>query len=342
VVGGFLLTGLGDIGWRLVFAINLPLGAAALALLWFRVPPDAAGESRRLDWLGGLLVTAALLCLAVGLTGEGGEGSSLPDPTRALLLGGIGLVLLVAFLVVESRVAEPMLPLRLFASRSFSGANALTFCLYFALAAISFYQPMMLIAGWGRSPAEVSVSFLPLGIALTLLSRFTGALADRMGAGPPIAAGSAIVAIAFFGLGLTAPGHALWWTIVPLMALMGIGMGLVVSPLSTAVMTGVEDADTGIASGVNNAVARGAGLFAVALMGLVVNAVFQGVVSAPDLSFGRPVPPGTLAPELEAARVGATDLAFRAVAWCVALLALVSGVIAWWTLERRFPRRAVA
>lgn len=339
VVGGFILTSFGDFGWRFVFAINLPLGAAALLLLWLKVPADVPGERRRLDWPGGLTVTLALLALTLGLTGEGGEGS-LPDPQRALALAGAGVALLMLFIIIEARIEAPMMPLRLFAVRAFSGANGLTFCLYFALAAISFYQPMMLIAGWGRTPAEVALSFLPLGICLTLLSRYTGRLADRYGAGPPIAAGSVLVALAFAGLGLTAPLENLWGVTMPLMTLMGIGMGLVVSPLSTAVMTGIDDTDTGVASGINNAVARVAGLVAVASMGVVVTLVFEHAAAAPGLSFGRPVPPGQIAPDLETARVAATNMAFAAVAWITAGLAALSGLIAFLTLERKPGARA--
>src|SRR6202012_2595583 len=146
---------------------------------------------------------------------------------------------------------------------------------YFSLSAISFYQPMTLIAGWGVTPALVSLSFLPVGICLTLLSSVSGGLADRFGTASLIAGGASLVALAFAGLALTAPLENLWLCVLPLMTLMGIGMGFVVTPLSTAVMTSVADADPGTASGVNNAVARVAGLLAVALMGGVAALVFS-------------------------------------------------------------------
>lgn len=145
------------------------------------------------------------------------------------------------------------------------------------------------------------------------------------------------MALAFALMGLTAPLQSLWLAVLPLMALMGIGMGLVVSPLSTAVMTSVADSDTGIASGVNNAVARVAGLFAVALMGGVVTMVFEralGGAAELPLFFGL-LPTEPLAPDVEAARLGATNAAFAAVAYSNAGLALLSAAIAWFTLERK-------
>jgi EmrB/QacA subfamily drug resistance transporter len=333
IVGGALLSTFGPWSWRLVFAINLPFGVLALLLLWFRVPADAAASGRRLDWLGGALVTAALLLVALGLTGEGGE-NSVPSLSHVLALAGPGVVLIALFLLWEARTSEPMMPLGLFRNAAFSGSNALTFTLYFSLGAISFYQPMTLIAGWGVTPALVSVSFLPVGICLTLLSSVSGGLADRFGAAPLIAGGAALVALSFAGLALTAPLESLWFGVLPLMTLMGIGMGFVVTPLSTAVMTSVADSDTGTASGVNNAVARVAGLLAVALMGSVAAFVFARVAgqAGADLSFGRPATPGALPAPTEALRVSATNAAFSAVAWTTAALSAISAVIAWTTL----------
>ena len=336
VVGGGLLSLLGNWGWRLVFAINLPFGAIALVLLLWRVPADAPPAGRRLDVPGGLLVTVALLLLALGLTGDSAAGG-IPDTGQALAYCGAGLVLLVAFLLWEARSRAPMLPLRLFRNRGFSGANALTFALYFSLSAISFYQPTVLISGWGITPAVVSLVFLPVGICLTLLSPVSGGLADRYGTARLIAGGASLVALAFAGLALTAPLHAVWLGVLPLMALMGIGMGFVVTPLSTAVMTSVADGDTGTASGVNNAVSRVAGLFAVAVMGGVGAVVFARIVGSAgaELSFGRPPVPGQLTPEIDQLRVRGMDSAFSAIAWSTAALSALSAVIAWFTLEHK-------
>jgi EmrB/QacA subfamily drug resistance transporter len=340
VLGGAVLTWFGDWSWRLVFAINLPIGGAALALLWFFVPADQPEAGRRLDLVGGALATLALLLMALGLTADSESGM-----LQSLLLVCGGIAVLVSFLVWEARFSAPMLPLRLFGHASFSGAQGLTFALYFSLAAITFYLPMTLIAGWGVTAAEVSVVLLPLGIALTVLSPVAGTFADRLGPGPLIAAGSALVGLSFLLMGLTASLHQLWLVLLPLTLLFGTGMGLVVSPLSTAVMTSVADDDTGVASGVNNAVARVAGLFAVATMGAVIASVFThalGGFAELEVFFGV-APETPLDTEAEAARVAATDAAFAAVAYITAGLSALSGVIAWFTQERKiWKNRATA
>lgn len=334
ILGGYAITLLGDWSWRLVFAINLPLGAIALFLLLTQVPPDSRSDGRRLDLVGGLLATVALALIAFGLTGEGEAG--LPTASRLFTFGGIGVAVLIAFLIWETRTKEPMLPLRLFANRSFSGAQGLTFALYAALGGLTFFLPMALITGWLVSPGEVATAMLPFSIALTLLSSWAGRLSDRFGPGPLIAGGSLLVALASVGLGLTASSHSIWFAVAPLMALMGIGMGFVVSPLSVAVMTSLPDSESGIASAVNNAVARVAGLFAVAAMASLAAVIFSsGVPMESGLSFG--LLPETAQAELEAARVTASDAAWAAIAYSNAALAAISAVIAWVTLDRKLP-----
>jgi MFS family permease len=236
-----------------------------------------------------------------------------------------------------------MLPLPMFRNASFSGAQALTFALYFALSGVMFFLPMTLIAGWGATPAEVSLVLLPFGLVLTVLSPIAGRWSDRVGPGPMIAAGAVAVALSFVLMGLTSPLRNLWFVLLPIEVLLGIGMGLVVSPLSTAVMTSVADQDTGIASGVNNAVARVAGLLAIALPGGLVAAVFASALGGAgdtSLTFGV-LPAEPLPPDTEAARRAATDAAFAAVAYFNAALALASAVIAWFTQERKLlnPQR---
>jgi EmrB/QacA subfamily drug resistance transporter len=333
ILGGLLLTWLGDWSWRLVFAVNLPLGAAALALLAWRVPQDLPAGAARLDWPGAVLATLALLSIAFGLTGEG--GTTAPGAGHIALWCGAGVVLGIAFVAWEMRAKSPMLPLRLFADRRFSGANGLTFALYFALGGTLFFLPMTMIGGWGETAATVSIVLLPMGVLLTLLSSWSGGLADKYGPAPLIAGGSLLVAASFLLLGLTAPLQQPWTVATPLVALLGLGMGLVVSPLSTAVMTSVDDRDTGAASGVNNAVARVSGLVAVALLGAVVAGVYggNGTAVAAGTTFGLPA--ANLEPAIEAARLQATDAAFAAVCYVTAALALASAAIAWLTQERR-------
>ena len=337
VLGGLLLTWLGDWSWRLIFAINLPLGAVALAMLVFLVPADKPEAGRHLDVVGGVLATAGLLLVALGLTGDA-------DAPLSATIGFVlaGLVVLGAFIWWEARSREPMLPLGFFRQAQFSGAQALTFTLYFSLTAVTFYLPMTLIAGWGETAAVVSLTMLPLGIAITVLSPIAGTLADRFGPGPMIAAGSLLVSIAFGLIAVTTPLHNTWFVLLPLNALFGIGMGLVVSPLSTAVMTSVSDHDTGVASGVNNAVSRVASLFAVATMGALIRVVFGGALgefAELEIFFGVK-PDIALAADAEAVRIAATDAAFAAVAYVCSGLSLLSAIVGWLTLERRLGRPA--
>jgi len=334
VIGGLVLTALGDWSWRLVFAINLPLGIVAMALLWLKVAPDPIASGRKLDLLGAVLASLSLLFVAYGFTGDGSEG--VPPMSHTALWCGLGLVLAIVFIWWEARASAPMLPLSLFGNRAFSGANALTFALYFALGGTMFYLPMTMIGGWGESPATVSLVLLPLGICLTILSSFSGKWADQVGPAPLIALGSLLVAAAFAGLGLLAPWHSAWFGVLPGIIVLGVGMGLVVSPLSTAVMTAVDDSQTGIASGVNNAVARVAGLIAVALLGAVIAMRFErslGLAAELPIFFG--VHATGLNAEQDAIRLQATDAAFAAIAYVTAALSLLSAVIAWVTLDRK-------
>ncbi|WP_192182538.1 MFS transporter [Mesorhizobium amorphae] len=336
VLGGLVLSTFGDWIWRAIFAINLPLGLLSIYLLLTKVPADAPTEKRSLDLGGAALATLAFGSLAYGLTSMSAEGGGhMSGPSIAA-----GAVLLVVFIAFELRQREPMIDLNLFRIGAFAGANVATFFLYFALSANLFYLPMLLIAGWGLSTAEVGFIFLPLSASIALLSGPAGQWSDRIGPRFPISSGSLVVAFAFAGLALLAHAgiHNFWTGVFPLMALMGLGMALVVSPLSTAIMTAVEDKDTGAASGINNAVSRIGGLIAVAAMGSLAAWVYSTMLDTsvrPGIpGFGEPVSAG-LAPELDATRLAASDAAFAAVAWVTALLCLLAAVIAWTTVSGR-------
>ncbi|RWK48702.1 MFS transporter [Mesorhizobium sp.] len=339
VLGGVVLSAFGDGIWRVIFAVNLPLGLVSIYLLLAKVPADAPTEKRSLDLGGAALATLAFGALAYGLTSMSAEGEGqMSGPSIAA-----GAVLLVGFIVFERRQREPMIDLSLFRVGAFAGANVATFFLYFALSANLFYLPMLLIAGWRLSAAEVGFIFLPLSVLIALLSGPVGQWSDRIGPRFPIASGSLVVAVAFAGLALLAYAgiHSFWWGVFPLMALMGLGMALVVSPLSTAVMTAVEDKDTGAASGINNAVSRIGGLIAVAAMGSLAAWVYAAALNSGAASgipgFGEP-PRAGLAPDLDAARLAASDAAFAAVALMTALLCLLSAIVAWTTVSgERLP-----
>ncbi|WP_407866287.1 MFS transporter [Phyllobacterium phragmitis] len=335
ILGGFVLSTFGGDIWRAIFAVNLPLGMLAIILL-LRVPNDKPSRPRRLDLTGVVLATIAFGGLAYGLSAAGaGEDGG----TAALVLLSImaGVAALVVFLIWEMRQQEPMVKLSLFRNRAFSGANVATFFLYFALSGVLFYLPMLLIAGWGMDEATTGFVFLPLSVAIAIFSGPVGRWADAIGPRLPITAGSLMVGAAFAGLAVAtgAEVHRFWQLVFPLMVLMGLGMALVVSPLSTAVMTSVEDEDTGAASGINNAVSRIAGLIAVAALGSLAAYRYQSITGGGEGMPGFGEPSGGLPPSLEAARMAASDAAFSLLAWTVAALCLFAAATAWATQTDR-------
>lgn len=314
VLSGAALTLLGPEAWRWLFAMNLPLGAMAIWLILGAVRNDSGNPDKNVDFTGAALASGGLGLIAWGLTGLSSGAGALPH-----VWNGLGVTCLVAFILWERRAAHPMIPLTLFASRTFSTANIATFCLYFGLSAILFFLPMTVIAGWGISEAEASAAFLPLTVFIALFSARAGRIADVRGPGPVIGLGAGLVAAAFAGLGLTAPLQEFWRITIPLMALMGLGMCLVVAPLSTAVMAAVPDESAGAASGINNAVTRIAGLVAVAAMGAVAAAGYAAAGGSE--SFGAVGGSGT--------HSAAMNASFRAVALTAAALSAASSLIAW-------------
>ena len=326
LVGGWVLSAGGEEAWRWIFWVNPPVAAAAVWML-LRVPADKPRDADALDWGGAALAVLALGLLAYGLTalGEGG------DRTLAFAALGAGGIAAALFVWWEGRAANPMVELSLFRNRAFAGANLLTFLIYFALGGVLFFLPMALVAGWGLSEAAVGTVFLPFTIVMAALSGFAGDYAGRHGPRGPITLGALTVAIAFAWLAWRADVHSLAWTIYPAMAMLGLGMGMAVSPLSTAIMGTVDDAHSGEASGINNAVSRMAGLFAVAILGVLISAVFgaAGEGLPPEASFGDPA-------SADAEGFGtASDAAFAALCWTCSALCLGGAATAWITQEGR-------
>ncbi len=319
ILGGLLLSQGGPGLWRWIFAVNLPLGLTAFLLLRSSVRADPGRPDHPIDWTGAALATLGLGLLAVGLTRAGTAGATLP-----LVAGAAALA---AFIGVEARSRHPMMPLSLFADRGFAAANLATFALYFALSAVLFFLPMLLVAGWGRGEVEASLAFAPLTVAIFLLSSRFGALADRLGPGPLIGGGSALVALAYGWLALAVGSGSFWAGVMPPMIVAGLGMAMVVAPLSTAVMTGAGGERSGAASGINNAVSRVAGLVAVALMGAVAAGAYAA--AGGTLSYGEAAPaPGP------GGHVEAMTRAFSTVASISAALAGLAAVVALAGLRR--------
>ena len=291
-VGGLLIE---SFGWRSAFWINLPLAVAVVLLARAHVPESRAPAAGPLDWAGGALAVAAAALMTLGLTAlakPGGGGMAAAGLVAAGLAAGAG------FVAVERRAAAPLVPLSLFASRAFSGANAMTLFLYGALAGVMFLVPFELIGRRGVSPSGVGLVLLPLGLVIGLFARRAGALADRLGVRPFLVAGSGVVAVAAAWLAADLPGLGLG-VVAPLITL-AAGMALVVAPLTTAVMNAAPDALAGAASGVSNAASRLAGLFAVALTSAVAMLVFAAAGAGEGARFGQFPPPD--APALRGGR----------------------------------------
>ncbi len=314
IIGGVVLTAGGDEVWRWIFAINLPLGGFALYLLFKHVQQDPAQPERGLDIPGALFATLGLGLIAWALSSaEHSQGYDL----NTVIIGSIGLSAFLIFLFIEARSPHPMMPLSIFTNLGFSAANLISFCVYFAFSAILFYLPMTVIGGWGVTELETAAAYAPLSIFIAALSGLSGKLADRYGAAPLLIAGSLVLSLGYAALAIVIPSQNFWGAVLPAMCFQGIGMGLTVAPLSTAVMGSVRSDSTGTASGINNAVTRMAGLIAVAAMGSVVVMAY-GNAAGPE-SFG--------AMSTNPSHATASNAAFVTVAWVSSALCMASAVL---------------
>jgi EmrB/QacA subfamily drug resistance transporter len=275
VLGGWLID---RAGWRAIFLINLPLALGAIALAWrFVRDQPSEQDAAPLDLLGGALATLGLGALTWGLTIGSGAGSW--SPVALLLLAG-GAVLLAAFVLVEKRRGEhAMMPLALFGSKLFVGLTLLTLLLYGALGALVVLVPYVLIRAFGFGATEAGLSLLPFAAVVALASPAMGALAGRIGARLPLSLGPLVVAGGFLLMLRMTPEAGYWSGVFPAILMIAIGMTGAVAPLTTAVLSSVDRAHTGSASGFNSAAARVAGMVATALLGGVLAESGLGLIA---------------------------------------------------------------
>lgn len=259
VVGGLLV----EVSWRLVFLVNVPLCAL---VVWIsqRHVPESRDESAapHLDVLGAVLGALGLAGVTYALIAAGEEGAT----TAVLLTGAGGVLGLVAFLVVESRSAHPMMPLGVFRVRQFSAANAVTFAVYAALGAmfLLLVVHLQVVVGW--SPLAAGSALLPVTVVMLLLSSRSGALAARIGPRLQMTVGPLLCALGAFVLRGVPDGASYVGDVLPGITLFGLGLAVTVAPLTVTVLAALEDGRSGLASGINNAVARTASLLAVAVL----------------------------------------------------------------------------
>jgi EmrB/QacA subfamily drug resistance transporter len=269
VLGGWLIE---HASWRWVFFINLPLAAMVIAISLWRIPESRSAIARRIDWLGALVGTVGLGGLVFGFVESTNLGWRNPLVFGSLIVGIAGAV---GFVFIESKVSSPMVPLRLFRSRTFSGANLLTLFLYAAIGIFFFLFPLNLIQVQGYSAAATGAAVLPLILLMFALSRWSGGLVARYGSRAPLIIGPLIAAVGFVLFAVPSTGGSYWKAFFPAIVVLGFGMAVTVAPLTTVVMSSVDQDHAGTASGINNAVARIASVLAIAVFGIVMVRAFD-------------------------------------------------------------------
>jgi EmrB/QacA subfamily drug resistance transporter len=332
VLGGWLVD---QVSWRAIFLLNVPLAVAAAGLAVGFACESRDEKAKPLDWKGAAAVAIGLAAITWGLGAIPASGFH----DRAVLSAlGLGAAFLISFVVVEARSGDrAMMPLSLYRSRNFSGTNALTLLLYFALGGALYFLPFGLIRLGGYSATQAGAALLPFALIMGFGASFAGRLSDRFGPRLSLTAGPLIAACGLVLLAFADLGKSYWAGVFPAIGVLAIGMTITVPPLTSTVMGSVGKAHAGIASGVNNAVARVAGLFAVAALGAVLFASFShhlgGVPPAPANAALNAVLAGQA--DVAGGGLAAFDRALRTVLLVTAFCAALGGVAGWlWVRPR--------
>lgn len=353
VLGGWLIE---NVSWRWIFFINIPIAVIVLSILFLRVP-ESKGETAncKIDYWGALLATLGLGGLVYGFIESSNLGFASPWVYGSLALGAAAIT---GFVIVEGIVDAPMMPLKIYRSKDFSGANIVTLLVYFALGGGFFFMPFALIQVFGYTATEAGAAFLPIIAALFFLSRWSGNLTDKYGARIPIVVGSIIGAVGYVLVVLYGREGNYFLTFFPGILVVGIGLGVSVAPLTTAVMNAVGVSLSGTASGVNNTVSRVASLLAIAVLGIVIlnafnfhldasmdtNSVPQEIQRALDserLNMAAAEVPTIVGPEMKLALEGMVRdsyiKGFHLVLYTAAALSALGALLAWIMIGGKEP-----
>ena len=355
VLGGWLIE---HGSWHWIFFLNVPFAAFVLIISLWHVPESRSPNRGSVDWLGASIATFGLAGLIYGFL-----ESAVLGWTHSRVIGAqiIGFGSLTLFMLVEKGTKTPMVPLKLFRSASFSGANLLTLFLYAALGIFFFLFPLNLIQIQKYSATATGAAALPMIVLMFLLSPWAGGLITRYGPRTPLIVGPLIAAVAFLLFAVPDVRAHYWTAFFPAFVVLGLGMAITVAPLTTVVMNSVAQEQTGAASGINNAVARVAGVLAVAILGALMAAAFahsfRRSLASLNLNVGIAhqlesnvvnlgslnVPPDIDSHTAEAIRSAIADafiFGFRLIVLVCSVLALASAGIAWWKIPAESARRA--
>lgn len=330
MLGGWLVD---HISWRAIFLLNVPLAMAAAWLALAFGCESSDPNAKQLDWRGAASVATGLAAITWALSAIPTSGFRDRTVLAALC---VGTALLISFVLIEDHLQRrAMMPLSLYRSRNFSATNALTLLLYFALGGALYYLPFGLIRLGGYSATQAGAALLPFALMMGFGASFAGTLADRLGPRLPLTIGPLVAACGFAMLALADLRQSYWTSVFPPMLLLGVGMAITVPPLTSTVMGAAGETHAGIASGVNNAVARIAGLLAVAVLGAAFFATFffhlAGTTSAQASELLNAVMSGQSG--ISAKAVAAFERTLRAIMLVPAACASVAGLAGWLWIE---------
>jgi EmrB/QacA subfamily drug resistance transporter len=333
LLGGWLVD---QLSWRAIFALNVPLAVAAAGLALRFACESRDPSARQLDWGGAVAVGLGLAAITLGLTAISTTGFREEAVAAAL---GVGTTCLVLFVAIEAWSRDQaMMPLSLYRSRDFSATNAMTLLLYFALGGALYYLPFGLIRLAGYSATQAGAAVLPFALIMGIGASFSGALADRLGPRLPLTVGPIIAACGLAILALVDLRRPFWVGVFPAIFLLGVGMAITVPPLTSTVMAAAGKTHAGIASGVSNAVARIAGLLAVAALGAVLFAEFSSHLPGSMAGqAGEALNAVMSGHDANAEAITAFDHALRSIMLVAAGCAALSGLVGWLWLRPK-PR----